>query len=1107
MKKGFLALAILSGATALVLSACADDVIDVTNQEKYAIVDELDSGACTEEMEGAMQLVKSEGLLYACSDGEWFVVNPDEAVDYRCKSEPLKDSTGYRIFCDGEEIGVIQGGKDGKDASKSDNGSDGKSAYEIAKDNGYTGSEEDWKKLQNGADGKSAYEIAKENGYSGSEEDWEKLQNGSDGKNGKTLYEIAKENGFTGTEEEFLKSLDGKDAKTVDGDSVSGDIEGDITQPVTDSLKCKIDTTSVDTEKSEIKVKVTCGNGSSELTLPILVPNKNLSTHYKKHVVVRIPVGGKLEEDADDDNNPDWLLHTFNQLWSELQIGQFAELTVREVDEKFDQTGKRYIADLAASSEKLMVSVDEMTANTLNYHVVRLEGDIDVTNLMNSYAQLRVSLDFTRVPRNNPFSSTNTQVAFNAFVDFDESDTVVIDFLTDYKAARVKELLKSKDFVAAGKQANADLVKALHISDDASKYPAFEHYLPTEVGNNEQFASTLWLAALLSSDTQNFNTVYADYRALFAKDGNFNTALKETFNGKERSMFLVDFEVMLLNAYREGCDKSEECSIYDSPKFKAVQAGLRDAYELPEASKDTFVEPKVGYFKYIVYDSVRKNWYPVTRQDLLNWNAETLLNIIAGIDECNENHLRATAKLTFEGVDYVMECDGERDYFDWTFSAAYKACAGKDDGTYILLNKGDEDEYYRCFEVQGQDGKTVMTATSVSAMDYYAGKSCNLDAEDALYTLPSSSNSNGGSSNSQFFHCYKASHTVTIESSPSTVDDSEYEILDPSNIYDFNVIVALQKGTCTSENVNKNSMVSVFDRPGHSVWAECDANLWTDPVTYRWKRLDALNAAATAAEGACDEEKMGQHGVYSVDVAEWDISTLTQHMNVKCDCEKEDEYTQYCDWMAADALDVKIGEACDFASHEDPEFAEMDDDIYVCDVIFSGSSTAEWKESWTSKYCEYKYEELKPLEGTTSELYKCNYKGITYVSSSQYGEWRDFDSYCTHFVGRCNENMTSSMQSVCMFMEGFVGETPYKCNRTEGKWEEITVVEDYCENANPWELNNGNCGPINSGLHCLYANNTHYACCETAAANGETSAKYGWVPVEGANGTCPASED
>jgi hypothetical protein len=42
MKKGFLALAILSGATALVLSACADDVIDVTNQEKYAIVDELE---------------------------------------------------------------------------------------------------------------------------------------------------------------------------------------------------------------------------------------------------------------------------------------------------------------------------------------------------------------------------------------------------------------------------------------------------------------------------------------------------------------------------------------------------------------------------------------------------------------------------------------------------------------------------------------------------------------------------------------------------------------------------------------------------------------------------------------------------------------------------------------------------------------------------------------------------------------------------------------------------------------------------------------------------------------------------------------------------------
>lgn len=75
--------------------------------------------------------------------------------------------------------------------------------------------------LQNGADGKdglSAYEIALENGYSGTESEWlislkgaDGLpgQDGTDGANGKSAYELAVENGFAGTEEEFLVSLKG----------------------------------------------------------------------------------------------------------------------------------------------------------------------------------------------------------------------------------------------------------------------------------------------------------------------------------------------------------------------------------------------------------------------------------------------------------------------------------------------------------------------------------------------------------------------------------------------------------------------------------------------------------------------------------------------------------------------------------------------------------------------------------------------------------------------------------------------------------------------------------------------------------------------------------
>lgn len=76
-----------------------------------------------------------------------------------------------------------------------------------------------------GMNGKSSYEIAVENGFTGSREEWiAALQgkDGVDGTNGKSAYELAVENGFEGTLEEWLLSLqfgeDGKDGKDgIDG--------------------------------------------------------------------------------------------------------------------------------------------------------------------------------------------------------------------------------------------------------------------------------------------------------------------------------------------------------------------------------------------------------------------------------------------------------------------------------------------------------------------------------------------------------------------------------------------------------------------------------------------------------------------------------------------------------------------------------------------------------------------------------------------------------------------------------------------------------------------------------------------------------------------------
>lgn len=51
-------------------------------------------------------------------------------------------------------------------------GADGKSAYQIAVDNGFEGTETEWLASLKGKDGKSAYQIAVDNGYTGTEEEW-----------------------------------------------------------------------------------------------------------------------------------------------------------------------------------------------------------------------------------------------------------------------------------------------------------------------------------------------------------------------------------------------------------------------------------------------------------------------------------------------------------------------------------------------------------------------------------------------------------------------------------------------------------------------------------------------------------------------------------------------------------------------------------------------------------------------------------------------------------------------------------------------------------------------------------------------------------------------
>ena len=82
----------------------------------------------------------------------------------------------------------------------SEKGKDGKSAFEIAIEHGFVGTEAEWLKSLKGVDGKDGV-----NGLPG--------RDGIDGTDGKSAYIIAVEHGFTGTENEWLQSLKGADGK------------------------------------------------------------------------------------------------------------------------------------------------------------------------------------------------------------------------------------------------------------------------------------------------------------------------------------------------------------------------------------------------------------------------------------------------------------------------------------------------------------------------------------------------------------------------------------------------------------------------------------------------------------------------------------------------------------------------------------------------------------------------------------------------------------------------------------------------------------------------------------------------------------------------------
>lgn len=129
----------------------------------------------------------------------------------------------YVSFGDGSNVTVVTAdGSTTYDLAQATAGKDGKSAYDIAVEAGFVGTELQWLESLQGADG-----LQGDKGDKGDKGDTgEKGEDGTIGLDGKSAYEIAVEQGFVGTESQWLDSLEGQAGKTAYESAVDGGFEG-----------------------------------------------------------------------------------------------------------------------------------------------------------------------------------------------------------------------------------------------------------------------------------------------------------------------------------------------------------------------------------------------------------------------------------------------------------------------------------------------------------------------------------------------------------------------------------------------------------------------------------------------------------------------------------------------------------------------------------------------------------------------------------------------------------------------------------------------------------------------------------------------------------------
>ena len=167
--------------------------------------------------------------------------NGKDGFSPKVKAEQMKSGVVITIVdADGETSATLHHGANGE------KGTDGKSAYQIAVEQGYQGSESDWLSSLKGDKGEKGNTGAKGNP-------------GQDGADGKSAYAIAVEHGYEDSEEKWLLSLKGEKGDTGErGEKGDAGVAGkDGFSPIAAVAK----------DGSAVTITITDVNGTTIVTL------------------------------------------------------------------------------------------------------------------------------------------------------------------------------------------------------------------------------------------------------------------------------------------------------------------------------------------------------------------------------------------------------------------------------------------------------------------------------------------------------------------------------------------------------------------------------------------------------------------------------------------------------------------------------------------------------------------------------------------------------------------------------------------------------------------------------------------------------------------------